>query len=90
MFKINLSQGAKPSKGSILPGAKVTGEIARISAIAEFEDSISPNRNPAIDTTEDLLGAIARVKRVTGESAGFKAVIGAYGELDELCLLSKQ
>ncbi len=90
MFEIKLSQGAKPGKGGILPGAKVTGEIARIRAIAEGEDSISPNRNPAIDSAEDLLDAIARVRRVTGKPVGFKAVIGAYGWLDELCLLIKQ
>ena len=87
MFEIKLSQGAKPGKGGILPGAKVTGEIARIRAIVEGEDSISPNRNPAIDSAEDLLDAIARVRRVTGKPVGFKAVIGAYGWLDELCLL---
>ena len=89
MFEIKLSQGAKPGKGGILPGAKVTGEIARIRAIAEGEDSISPNRNPAIDSAEDLLDAIARVRRVTGKPVGFKAVNGAYGWLDELCLLIK-
>ena len=48
MFEINPSRGAKPDKSGIPPEAKVTGEIARISAIAEGEDPICPNRNPAI------------------------------------------
>lgn len=90
MFEIKLSQGAKPGKGGILPGAKVTAEIARIRAIPEGEDSISPNRNPAINNTEDLLAAIDRVRRVTGKPVGFKSVIGAYGWLDELCALIAQ
>ena len=87
MFEIKLSQGAKPGKGGILPGAKVTAEIARIRSIPEGEDSISPNRNPAINNAEDLLAAIDRVRRVTGKPVGFKSVIGAYGWFDELCAL---
>ena len=88
LFEIKLSQGAKPGKGGILPGAKVTAEIARIRSIPEGEDSISPNRNPAINNAEDLLAAIDRVRRVTGKPVGFKSVIGAYGWSDELCALS--
>ena len=57
----------------------MTGEIARISAIAEGEDPISPNRNPAIDSAEDLLVAIARVRRVAGKPFDFDAPIDAYG-----------
>ncbi|MEJ2452324.1 MAG: FMN-binding glutamate synthase family protein, partial [Gammaproteobacteria bacterium] len=45
MFEIKISQGAKPGKGGILPGAKVTSEIARIRGIAIGQDSISPNRH---------------------------------------------
>ena len=43
MFEIKLSQGAKPGKGGILPGAKVSAEIARIRAIPEgrFDQSQS-------------------------------------------------
>ena len=35
MFEIKLSRGAKPGKGGILPGAKVTKEIAAIRGIEE-------------------------------------------------------
>jgi glutamate synthase domain-containing protein 2 len=38
MFEIKLSQGAKPGKGGILPGGKVTAEIAEIRGIPEGED----------------------------------------------------
>ena len=72
MFEIKLSQGAKPGKGGILPGAKVSGEIARIRAIPEGEDSISPNRNPAIDSGESLLDALAQVRELTGKPVGLR------------------
>ena len=85
MFEIKLSQGAKPGKGGILPGEKVTAEIAKIRFIAEGEDSISPNRHPDIDSADDLLDMIHRVRSVTGKPTGFKAVVGAYGWIDDLC-----
>ncbi len=84
MFEIKLSQGAKPGKGGILPGAKVTEEIARIRGIPAGEDSISPNRHLDINSVADLLNMIERIRTVTGKPIGFKAVIGAYGWLDEL------
>ncbi len=84
MFELKLSQGAKPGKGGILPGVKVTAEVARIRGIPEGQDSISPNRHPEINSNPDLLDMIERVRNVTGRPTGFKAVIGAYGWLDEL------
>ena len=42
MFEIKLSQGAKPGQGGILPGVKVTAEVAKIRGIPEGKDSISP------------------------------------------------
>lgn len=87
MFEIKLSQGAKPGKGGILPGGKVTPEIAAIRFIEVGQDSISPNRHPEINNAGELLDMIDRVRRVTGKPTGIKCVIGAYGWLDELCEL---
>ncbi|MDX8384554.1 MAG: FMN-binding glutamate synthase family protein [Ghiorsea sp.] len=84
MFEIKLSQGAKPGKGGMLPGAKVTAEIAAVRGIAEGEDSISPNRHVEIDSTEHLLDMVARVRKVTGKPVGFKLVIGGCNVLDSL------
>jgi len=84
MFEIKLSQGAKPGKGGILPGGKVTKEIAAIRGIPEGEDSISPNRHIDINSIDELLDMIDRVRQITGKPTGFKCVIGAYGWLDEL------
>jgi glutamate synthase domain-containing protein 2 len=85
MFELKMSQGAKPGKGGILPGGKVTPEIAAIRGIPSGEDSISPNRHVEVDSVPDLLDMIARVRDVTGKPVGFKAVIGAYGWLERLC-----
>jgi len=87
MFEIKLSQGAKPGKGGILPGAKVTEEIARIRGIPVHQDSISPNRHPEIDSEADLLDMIEHIRAVTGKPVGFKTVIGTHEWLDRLCQL---
>lgn len=84
MFELKLSQGAKPGKGGILPAAKVTAEIAEIRGIPPAVDSISPNRHLEIDSVEDLLDMLSRIRDVTGMPVGFKAVLGAWGWLDSL------
>ena len=84
MFELKLSQGAKPGKGGILPGAKVNEEIAQIRGINVGEDAISPNRHPEIESVGDLLDMIAHVRNVTGKPVGFKAVMGAEGFFDIL------
>ena len=84
MFEIKMSQGAKPGKGGILPGAKVNEEIARIRGIRVGQDSISPNGHNDIRNVDELLDMIAHIRDVTGKPVGFKAVIGAFGWLDKL------
>ncbi|PIE36657.1 MAG: FMN-binding glutamate synthase family protein [Gammaproteobacteria bacterium] len=84
MFEIKLSQGAKPGKGGILPGIKVTPEIAAIRGIQAGDDAISPNRHPDIGNADDLLDMIEHVRSITGRPVGFKTVIGDTAWLDEL------
>ncbi|MEN1727139.1 MAG: FMN-binding glutamate synthase family protein [Pseudomonadota bacterium] len=90
MFELKLSQGAKPGKGGILPGGKVTEEIAQIRGIEPGGDSISPNRHPDINSVDELLDRIAHIREVTGKPVGFKCVVGAYGWIDQLCEDIKQ
>ena len=84
MIELKLSQGAKPGKGGILPGEKVTEEVSSIRGIPVGHDSISPNRHPEIDSAADLLDMINRIRDASGLPVGFKSVIGAYGWLEEL------
>ncbi len=83
MFEIKMSQGAKPGKGGIFPGAKVTPQIAQIRGIGVGEDAISPNQHVEISSAQDLLDMINHVHKVTGKPTGFKSVIGATDWLDD-------
>lgn len=84
MFEIKLAQGAKPGKGGILPGAKVTEEIAAVRGIPVGQPSLSPNRHPEIANAGDLLDMVARVREVTGRPVGVKTVIGDREWLEDL------
>jgi glutamate synthase domain-containing protein 2 len=85
MFEIKLSQGAKPGKGGILPGIKVTEEIAMIRGIEIGKDAISPNRHPELNNIDDLLDMIHYVRETTGKPVGFKTAVGSYEFFGELC-----
>ncbi len=84
-FEIKLSQGAKPGKGGILPGIKVTPEIAYIRGIEAGKPSLSPNRHVEIKCADDLLDMIQRIREATGLPVGFKAVISTAEFPRHLC-----
>ena len=85
MFELKLSQGAKPGKGGMLPGAKVTNEIAEIRGIPVGTDSVSPNRHPEIENAGELLDMINHIRDVSGKPVGFKSVIGSCDWLETVC-----
>jgi len=84
-FEIKLSQGAKPGKGGVLPGAKVTAEIAGIRGIPVGQDSISPNRHRDIANVDDLLDRIVMIRDLTGRPVGVKTAIGGWEFINDLC-----
>ena len=84
MFELKLSQGAKPGKGGMLPGEKVTEAIAAIRGVRVGEDAFSPNRHPEINSNAELLMMLDRIRSITGKPAGFKTVIGGPAMLDSL------
>ncbi|HYR34250.1 MAG TPA: FMN-binding glutamate synthase family protein [Burkholderiales bacterium] len=83
-FEIKLSQGAKPGKGGVLPGRKVTPEIAHIRGIAEGRDSISPNRHRDISNMTELLEKIAWMRDLTGKPIGVKTAVGGWRFMNEM------
>lgn len=85
MFELKLSQGAKPGDGGILPGGKVTKEIAEIRNIPQGEDSISPNRHVEVANTKELIDFISYLRDVTGKPVGFKTAFGDTDWIKELC-----
>jgi glutamate synthase domain-containing protein 2 len=76
MLELKLSQGAKPGKGGILPGVKVTPEIALIRGIPAGEASISPNRHLDISTNRELLERLQWLRDLSGKPVGIKIVLG--------------
>jgi len=84
MFEIKLAQGAKPGKGGILPGEKVTEEIAKIRGLKVGQDGISPNRHSDVANWDDLLDMIAHIRTVTGKPVGIKTVVGTEDAIDDL------
>ncbi len=77
MIEIKLSQGAKPGHGGMLPGAKVTAEIAAARGVQVGEDCISPARHSAFSTPRELLAFVARLRELSGgKPTGFKLAVG--------------
>lgn len=77
MIEIKLSQGAKPGHGGMLPGAKVTPEIAATRGIPVGQDCVSPVDHSAFSTPIGLLEFVARLRTLSGgKPVGFKLCIG--------------
>lgn len=77
MIEIKLSQGAKPGQGGILPGAKVTPEIAAARDVPVWQDCISPPQHSAFKTPVELLEFVAQLRELSGgKPVGFKLTIG--------------
>lgn len=83
-FEIKLSQGAKPGKGGVLPGRKVTPEIAQIRGIPVGRDSISPNRHRDIASMAELLEKLAWIRELTGRPVGIKTAVGGWRFMNEM------
>jgi glutamate synthase domain-containing protein 2 len=74
---LKLSQGAKPGIGGVLPGAKVTAEIAEARSVAVGETVTSPSRHTAFSTPRELVRFVARMRDLAGgKPAGLKLCVG--------------
>ncbi|HET6536967.1 MAG TPA: FMN-binding glutamate synthase family protein [Sphingopyxis sp.] len=77
MIEIKLSQGAKPGHGGILPGTKVTPEIAAVRGVAVGQDCVSPSAHTAFTTPIEMMEFIADLRRLSGgKPVGFKLCVG--------------
>ncbi|MBE7420200.1 MAG: FMN-binding glutamate synthase family protein [Ideonella sp.] len=86
MIELKLSQGAKPGHGGVLPGPKVTAEIAAARGVPIGVDCISPSRHSAFDTPLEMLRFIARLRELSGgKPTGFKLCIGHPWEWLAIC-----
>jgi glutamate synthase domain-containing protein 2 len=86
MIEIKLSQGAKPGHGGVLPGSKVTAEIAATRGVRQGEDCVSPARHSEFGTPVELLEFVERLRRLSGgKPVGFKLCIGHPWEWFAIC-----
>lgn len=86
MVSLKLSQGAKPGIGGVLPGPKVTEEIAEIRGIPVGKTCISPPNHTVFSTPVELLHFIAKMRELSGgKPAGFKLCVGSRTEFLSIC-----
>jgi len=86
LIEIKLSQGAKPGHGGVLPGAKVTPEIAAARGVPVGEDCNSPASHSAFRTPTELMHFIQRLRDLSGDKpVGFKLCIGHPWEWFAIC-----
>ena len=88
-IEVKLSQGAKPGKGGILPGKKITKEIAAIRGVEIGKDVLSPPDHKAFSTVPELVDFIEEIAKNTGLPVGIKAAIGKLGQWEELADIMK-
>jgi glutamate synthase domain-containing protein 2 len=88
-IEIKLSQGAKPGKGGVLPGAKITKEIAKIRGVQVGIDVISPPSHRAFTNVSELADFIETIANKTGLPVGIKAAIGKLEQWEELADVMK-
>lgn len=81
MVEIKLSQGAKPGHGGVLPGTKVTAEIAAARGVPIGEDCVSPAHHSEFSSPVELMQFIARLRTLSGgKPIGFKLCVGQSWE----------
>ena len=77
MIEIKLSQGAKPGHGGVLPGPKVTPEIAEARGVPVGVDCVSPAAHSSFSTPTELLQFIQKLRELSGgKPVGFKLCVG--------------
>lgn len=86
-IEIKLSQGAKPGLGGLLPGAKVTPEIAGIRGIPAGKDCASPSRHTAFHDVDSMLDFVELLADATGLPVGIKSAVGEMSFWEELATL---
>ncbi|WP_299130729.1 FMN-binding glutamate synthase family protein [uncultured Winogradskyella sp.] len=83
-IEVKLSQGAKPGKGGVLPGKKITKEIANIRGVEVGKTVLSPPNHKAFSNVPELVDFIEAIAEATGLPVGIKAAIGKLDQWEEL------
>ncbi|MGW0041212.1 FMN-binding glutamate synthase family protein [Rhodococcus sp. NPDC003348] len=85
-ISIKLSQGAKPGLGGVLPGPKVSPEIAETRGVPVGQTVISPPAHSAFGTPIELIDFVATLRTLSGgKPVGFKLCVGSRSEFLGIC-----
>ncbi|MFI7501597.1 glutamate synthase-related protein [Streptomyces sp. NPDC049687] len=83
---LKISQGAGPGGGAVLPGAKVSAEVARSRGVPEGEPVISPPNHRVFSTPRELVLFLARLRELAGgKPTGFKLCVGSRRQFLAVC-----
>ena len=83
---IKISQGAKPGLGGVLPGPKVTEEIAEAREVPLGKDVISPASHSAFSTPKELMHFVAQLRELSGgKPVGIKFCVGSRTDVMAIC-----
>ena len=86
MIELKISQGAKPGHGGVLPGPKVSPEIAEARHVTVGVDCISPPSHSAFTTPVEMLEFLAKLRQLSGgKPTGFKFCLGHPWEFFAIC-----
>ena len=88
-IEVKISQGAKPGRGGVLPGSKVTAEIASIRGIPQGKSCLSPNAHREFSNADEMLDFVERVAELSGLPVGIKSAVGQLEFWNELSNLMK-
>jgi glutamate synthase domain-containing protein 2 len=88
-IEVKLSQGAKPGKGGVLPGKKITKQIAEIRGVEVGKDVLSPPNHSAFSNIKEMVDFIEAIAEETGLPVGIKAAIGKLDQWKELAEIMK-
>ncbi len=86
-IEVKLSQGAKAGIGGLLPGPKVTPEIAAIRGVQAGVDCESPSYHTAFTDEDSLLDFVESIAAATGLPVGIKSAVGDEGFWHRLAAL---
>lgn len=85
-IEFKLSQGAKPGLGGVLPGGKVTPEIAEARGVEVGVTVKSPSRHRSFHDVASMVKFIEEVAAASGVPVGIKSAVGEkafWAELSE-------
>ena len=83
-IEVKLSQGAKPGLGGLLPGVKVTPDIAAARGVPVGRTVASPSTHSAFGNVDGLIDFVESLAGRSGLPVGIKSAVGSGAFWNEL------